>query len=201
MQQSIFNTNTQQDSVSGKIVIGLERISEAFRTLLWEHAKTIGVSPMQIQILLFIAFHKEEYCNVSYLSKEFDVTKPTISDAVKALVAKRLIEKVPSTKDSRSYSILLSEEGKAVVNATSHFANPIKNSLDNLENTNLEALYAMVSKLIYGLHKSGVISVQRTCFACTFHSENGEGDFCNLLNKPLLTKDIRLDCPEFETKA
>ena len=34
MKKSVFDTSFQQESVSNKIVVGLERISEVFRTLL-----------------------------------------------------------------------------------------------------------------------------------------------------------------------
>ena len=59
MEKSVFDTSFQQESVSNKIVVGLERISEVFRTLLWAEAKKSGVSPIQIQILIFIAYHRK----------------------------------------------------------------------------------------------------------------------------------------------
>ncbi|MEO0333318.1 MAG: MarR family transcriptional regulator, partial [Bacteroidota bacterium] len=63
MEKSVFNPTNQQSDVSSKIVAGLERISEAFKVLLWEKAKSLGLSPIQIQILIFIAYHKSELCN------------------------------------------------------------------------------------------------------------------------------------------
>ena len=91
MEGSIFNTKFQQNSITSKIVVGLERISEAFKGILWEHAKVIGLSPTQIQILIFIAYHKTKLCNVSHLAKEFNITKPTVSDAVRVLNNKKYI--------------------------------------------------------------------------------------------------------------
>jgi len=199
MEKSIFNTQHQQMDVASKIVVGLERISEVFKVLLWEHAKSIGLSPIQIQILIFLAYHKKEFCNVSHLAIEFNVSKPTISDAVKVLEKKELIIKDFSSADSRSYTIQLSENGQAVVSKTERFANPIKNHLANIDD--LENLYESLSKLIYGLHTSGLLTVQRMCFACKFHEKTANGHFCNLLNKPLLSNDIRLDCPEFENAS
>jgi len=46
------------------------------------------VSPIQIQILLFCASHKQENLKVSFLANEFDLTKATISDSVKVLIKK-----------------------------------------------------------------------------------------------------------------
>ena len=105
MEKSIFNPEQQQHDISSKIVVGLERISEVFKVLLWEKAKKVGLSPIQIQLLLFIAFHKQELCNVSHLAKEFNITKPTVSDAIKILAQKEMILKDFSSTDSRSYTI------------------------------------------------------------------------------------------------
>jgi DNA-binding MarR family transcriptional regulator len=201
MNKSVFDITEQQANLSSKIVVGLERISEAFKALLWEHAKAIGLSPIQIQILIFIAHHKQQYCNVSHLAQEFNVTKPTISDAVKALTAKQLIIKDFSSTDSRSYSIMLSEKGKTMVSQTESFANPIKEQLDKNATADLENLYKAVINLIYGLHKTGSLSTQRMCYACKFYEHNKKNHFCTFLNKPLQPKDIRIDCPEFEQSA
>lgn len=85
MSKTAFNPSHQQNNTPSKIIAGLERISQAFKVLLWKKAKQLGVSPIQIQILIFITYHTVELCNVSDLAKEFNVTKPTISDAIKVL--------------------------------------------------------------------------------------------------------------------
>ena len=201
MKKSIFNIEHQQTDLSSKIVAGLERISEVFRVLLWEHAKTLGLSPIQIQILVFLANHKTDYCTVSYLANEFNITKPTISDAIKVLERKKLIEKDYSSSDSRSYTVFLSEEGKSVVFQTEHFANPIKDQLSVIDQVDLDQLYLTITQLIYGLNHSGLLTVQRMCFACKFHSKTENGHFCNYLNAKLQHSDIRIDCPEFEAQS
>ena len=91
MGESVFNPDQQEKDISSKIVAGLERISEVFKVLLWEKAKMVGLSPIQIQMLIFIAFHKQELCNVSHLAKEFNITKPTVSDAIKVLDKKKSV--------------------------------------------------------------------------------------------------------------
>lgn len=201
MDQSVFNTEFQQKSITSKVVVGLERIAEVFKTLLWEHAKTIGLSPIQIQILIFIAYHKTELCNVSHLAKEFNITKATVSDAIRILAKKNYILKDYSLSDGRSYSILLSELGKKAVAETENFASPIKKQLNTIEEPELENLFKTLSKLIYQLNKSGILTIQRTCFGCKFYDTSGDKDYCNLMNKELSNTDIRLDCPEYEEKA
>ncbi len=201
MNNSTFNPTQQQKDISSKIVAGLERVSEVFKILLWEKAKLFGLSPIQIQLLIFIAFHKQELCNVSHLAKEFNVTKPTVSDAIRVLHKKGMIEKDFSSSDNRSYLITLTDSGKKLVDATNDFASPLKKQIDTFDENKLESLFATISELIYKLNRNGILTVQRTCYGCTFYQKNKATDYCNLLQKELLTKEIRLDCPEYEEKA
>lgn len=201
MKKSIFNPEDQEKDITYKIVSGLERVSEVFKVLLWEHAKTIGLSPIQIQLLIFIAYHKQELCNVSHLAKEFNITKPTVSDAIKILDKKGLIKKDYSSSDSRSYSMFLSSSGKKMVAQTENFAHPISDQLKEIDPSELTALFSTLSKVIFQLNKNGILSVQRTCYGCTFYDKLEKSDYCNLLKKKLFNPDIRLDCPEFQEKT
>ncbi len=198
MSKSVFNLNNQNQDLASKITVGLQRISEVFKVLLWEKAKHHGLSPIQIQILIFIANHKADYCNVSYLAKEFNVTKPTISDAVRVLDKKALIVKDYSSEDSRRYSIFLSDSGKLMVKDTELFISPLRQQLQQLQETEQEALFKSISTLISKLNSAGILTVQRTCFKCKFYENNGESHYCNLLKKPLTHSTIRIDCAEFE---
>lgn len=183
-----------------KIIYGLERISDALKALLWEKAKNHGISPVQIQLLLFIASHRIDLCNVTQLAREFNVTKPTVSDAVKVLVKKMYLAKDFSNADSRSYNLLITAKGEDLVREVSSYTMPLQKILVQTEEKQLEDLFSAVTVLIHQLNKSGVIQVQRTCFGCRFYSNQEQGHFCNLLEKPLADTEIRLDCPEHQLK-
>jgi len=88
---SVFNIIDQNINLDSKIVAGLERLSQVFRILLWEKAKEYSLSPIQIQLMIFIQHHSQDKTTISYLAQEFNFTKPTISDAVKVLEQKKLI--------------------------------------------------------------------------------------------------------------
>lgn len=199
MKKTIFNTE-HQDDIANKVVVGLERISEAFKVLLWEHAKVVGLSPIQIQILLFVAHHKLEMCTVSYLAQEFNITKPTVSDAVKVLLKKEFIQKKTVSTDSRSYAIALTQTGTNVLLQIEDFALPIKHQLGTIDEGEVKQLFHTITKLIYGLNTSGILSVQRNCHSCAFYEKKSEGHYCHFLKKPLENHEIRLDCPEHEAK-
>ncbi|MBO6516968.1 MAG: winged helix-turn-helix transcriptional regulator [Bacteroidia bacterium] len=199
-QRNVFDTKSQQSDVAAKIVVGLERISEAFRVLLWEHGKTSGLSPIQIQILIFIQYHSDNLCGVSYLAKEFNLSKPTVSDAVKSLQSKGYVTKEPSSSDSRSHIIMLTQEGRKIAKSVEGFALPIKDKIDQLNDEEQLDLLDHITKIVYRLNRSGIITVQRTCYACKYYESSENGHYCNLLKSPLANSDIRIDCPEFEVR-
>ncbi|WP_223033509.1 MarR family winged helix-turn-helix transcriptional regulator [Hanstruepera marina] len=199
MNNTPFNLENQD--TNSKIVVALQRISEAFKVLLWDKAKQLGLSPIQIQIVLFVDNHNDDLCNVSHLASEFNVTKPTISDAIKVLNHKGFIEKGYSTTDSRSYTVQLTDAGKRIVKETEEFANPIQTALSSIDPLAQDHLFKALSTVIYTLNRTGILSVQRMCFGCKYYSKPDDNHFCNLLNKPLLDTEIRLDCPEFENKV
>ena len=200
MEKGIFDPQRQQLALPAKIVAALERISQAFRVLLWEKAKNLGLSPIQIQILIFVAHHRAAYNNVSFLAKEFDLTKPTISDAIRALDQKGLIEKKASPTDSRSYTILLSEKGRQMVGVTEDFADPLASSVEGMGQKEQEKLFQRLSQLIHQLNQSDILTVQRSCFSCKFFGEKGTEPYCHMLRQKHKPADIRVDCNEYETK-
>jgi DNA-binding MarR family transcriptional regulator len=197
---SDFNPKKQIDNVSSKIVAGLERISEAYKVLLWDKAKLLGLSPIQIQILIFVNYHSSDLCNVSHLAKEFNVTKPTVSDAIRVLLKKELIVKTFPSTDSRSYAVQLSVSGKKTVKETEHFADPIKQQINALTTQEQNNLYKPIYELIYKLNQAEILSVQRTCLGCRFYEKKGKQSYCNLLEEQLKDVDVRIDCNEFQLK-
>jgi len=184
-----------------KIVVSLERISQAFRVLLWNESKQLGLSPIQIQILNFLLTHSREKRKISYLAKEFDLTKATISDSVKILFRKSFVDKEYAPKDSRSYTLHLTSKGLETATKTSVFFSQIENSVDKLPQSEKENLLINLIGIIEALHNSGVISMQRMCFSCSHYSRDYDGNahFCKLMNRSLLNQDLQINCPEFES--
>lgn len=197
--ERVFDVDIQNQDLSARIVAGLERVSESFRVLLWDHAKTTGLSPIQIQLLIFMHYHEAEWCNVSMLAQEFNMTKPTISDAVKVLSKKELIRKIPSPTDGRAYNMQLSAQGVAIVEQTASFGGPIQQQVTAFSAEDQQHFYRVLNQLIHRLNQKGIIQVQRSCRNCRFYRSDGSAHYCGLLEMTLTNDTLRLDCPEFET--
>lgn len=200
MKRSAFDLDHQNSSIESRIIASLERVSQAFRVLLWNESKEFSLSPIQVQVLIFLLHHSEQKRKVSYLASEFNMTKATISDTVKTLEQKQLIEKEYEQHDSRSYIIHLTKKGKDIAKQTSLFAEQIQVPVNKLPSAEKEKLLLNLLGIIHHLNHSGIITIQRMCFSCRFYSagKNGQEHFCGLLNSRLQAGDLRIDCAEHE---
>ncbi|BDQ12103.1 MULTISPECIES: MarR family winged helix-turn-helix transcriptional regulator [unclassified Sediminibacterium] len=196
--KSAFDVNRQNKKVESKIVVALERISEAFRVLLWNESKENALSPIQIQVLIFLLFHSEHQCKVSYLAQEFNMSKATISDSVKLLLKKGLVQKFDDPIDTRSYVIGLTDQGKQTADKSANFAFAIEKPLGSLTEDQKEIILSGLLKLIHELNKAGIITIQRMCFTCSNYQNTNGQHYCKLLQSKLATTDLRIDCPEHE---
>lgn len=198
MAKSPFDLKYQNESIDSRIVAAMERISQAYRVLLWNEGKEFSLSPIQIQILIFLMFHSEEKRKVSYLANEFNMTKPTISDSIKVLEQKKFIEKRYEAHDARSYFIHLTTKGLEVAKRTAFFTNQIQEPITRLHAEDKENLLISLMSIIQHLNKSGVITIQRMCKTCAHFSPGKDKapNFCKLLNQNLFEADLRIDCSE-----
>ncbi len=202
MINSDFSPECQNRSIESKIVASLERVSQAFRVLLWEESKAYSLSPIQVQILIFILYHSNEKCNVSYLAKEFNMTKATISETIKTLEQKNLIIKDYDQSDARRYVINLTPEGKDSANKTSLFTEQLCSPIKQLQQEDKERLFSSLLQIISYLNRSGVINIQRMCMSCSYYQpvSNGQEHYCQLINQKLFIADLKIDCPEFKLR-
>lgn len=188
-------------SINQKITYGLERIAKAFRVLLWEESKTHKISPIQIQLLLFCASHKQENLKVSFLANEFDLTKATISDSVKVLIKKELLSKEINPLDTRSFTVRLTKKGYDIVNKTKGFNSVLNKSIDSLSMAEKENLLGNILSIIYQLNQQKIISTQRMCLTCYYYEKKGNNNYCNLLQTTLKKEELQIDCPDHKMTA
>jgi len=198
MKKSVFDLDFQNTSVESRIIASLERVSQAFRVLLWQESMEHSLSPIQVQALIFLLHHSEEKRKVSYLADEFNMTKATISDTIKSLEQKKLIKKEYDPGDTRSFVIHLTAKGKNIANKTALFAQQLLTPVEKLHNDDKQNLLLSLIEIIRHLNKVEIITIQRMCFTCSYYqvSESGKKHFCKLLNQELKSAELRVDCPE-----
>ena len=206
---SPFNPQTQVHNAESTTIAALERLSEAFRVLLWWTGKEHKLSPIAVQILTFLRFHTPEQCTVGYLATEFNMTKQTVSEAVVTLESRGFVEKKASLKDARSQTLVLTQEGRKLAESVSTFTAPLEESLLRLGETERVSLVNGLLSLVRILNESGIVQTQRMCYTCRFYAVHhaGNDQYCLLLGQALhaygtigAEHTIRIDCDDHETR-
>lgn len=192
---NIFNLDEQNQEIDLKLAATMERVVTLFRSSIQDVSKLYGLTPLQLQLLIFVAEHKSELCTVSSLAQELQVTKATISDSVRSLAGKGLVEKLLNPRDARGYSLRMTDQG------ISEYANIQKHPLGIASNLSiltadqkvvlLESLMALLSESL----EKGDIPI-RACISCSHYRKTDSGFHCALLGKDLPNTALRLDCPE-----
>ena len=182
-----------------KIAMGMERLSTVFRAALWEEAKQSGLSPLQAQILLFIASHAQPLNRISHLAKEFAITKATVSDAVRVLLEKKLLKK-QAGDDARACSLHLTARGRKHTQKLSVFTRCFDEVLTDIPAEEAKKIWEGLLLLIGHLQATAMIPL-RMCLNCEHYRKHNGAAYCHLLQQPLQLNDLRLDCPEHRALA
>lgn len=203
---SIFDLQHQHDDIDSKIAAALERLSQAFRVLLWEKTKSHNLSPIQIQILVHLLYHSEEPATIGRIAAQFSLTPATVSDAVKTLAQKALVVRAALKSDRRTTSVNLTTSGRKIAEKLAIWANIIRDNISRFDESDRLVVMRFLMELIEALQGAGVISVARMCITCRFFQSNANPAsetpyHCQLMDKPLANSALRLDCPEHELQT
>lgn len=200
-KESTFNPEHQATNTASKVVAALERLSEAFRVMLWQEAKQYGISPIQVQILTYLLHYPEKLKTVTHLAAHFNMTKATISDAIKTIESKGFVRRKEDKEDSRSHTLHLTREGKVVARRVERFAEPMQDSVEVMPAEKQAGMLEQLLGLIQDLNRNLIITPQRMCYNCRFYEKKGKLHYCHLVNAMLKSADLRVDCPEFRKPA
>ncbi len=188
-----------QISTERKIAYLLERISIVYRVLLWNFAKEEGLTPLQIQILLFLKNRDPEECTPTSIAEDLNITKATLSDAAGALIRKGLIKKRSSRKDKRTSFLTLSRRGNSVLKRIGGIGDTISRCIKELDDSEKDYAFVFLIKLISSLHSYGLIKIARVCFTCKFFRKNAtpSAHICSLTGVEHSDRDIMVECPKY----
>jgi DNA-binding MarR family transcriptional regulator len=181
-----------------KIFSALERIHTSSKSALQRAGQSLGLSPLQAQIIFFVLLRGE--ANVSQLAEQLCVSKPTISDSVAALLSKKLIKKILGKEDARGYRAVLTTKGRSEAALLANYATPFQDSINALTESQKQALWDALLHLLQTMGVQGLIPYQRMCLSCQHLARNVGSDayYCRLMEKPLPSEALRIDCDEHE---
>lgn len=183
-----------------KIVAAFERISQVVRTLSWKTGKELRLNPIQSQVLVFLSHHDKEVSKISDLAKEFNISKASISDTISSLERKRLIQKAYTNEDARNINIELTDEGRQAAAQAALYSHALIAAVNKLYPGDKQQLFSILADVIFDLHTSGIVPVQRMCRTCLHYDKHGEAHYCRLLARSLHAEQLQIDCADHRSK-
>lgn len=148
MARSVFENAGNPNDQTAQIVLGLEQISSALRNLLWQQANEHGLSPLQVQVLLFVYFREQEPVTMTLLAGQFKLSKATMSIAIKSMEQKRFITRKKAEADSRSYILLLTDWGKDIAHIAGFYLEPVRKIVSSIAVAEKEILLKNINGII-----------------------------------------------------
>lgn len=191
-----------REGVDPKLLAAIDRLGQALRVQTGQVARTHGLTSLQFQLLMRLRVDPPERRRVGALAAEFDVTLPTVSDAISTLERKGLVGRAPDPSDGRGVRIVLTQRGHEVAEAADAWQVRAQRILGYVSVRDKERALGFLMGLIAELHREGLVSVARMCVTCRFFREDQgqvEGTHrCAILDIELGPGDLRVDCPDHE---
>jgi DNA-binding MarR family transcriptional regulator len=191
-----------QQPIELKLVESLERLSRVFKVLFWEEAKRARISPLQVQILLYLHENPHRPGGVSRLAMEFGVTQATISDAVRSLEEKGYLTKAVRPEDRRLKLLKLSLKGHRLAIRAERRRARLEHRVASAADGRKQDTLHFLLELLRGLQEEGFLTDMRLCLSCrNFEHRGGPVEepafYCTLTQTPLVITDVNFNCPEF----
>ncbi len=186
------------EPLTARIAAGLQKIGLAMKHQAWLQANEEGLSPTQGQILATLV--GQGALTGKELSERLGVTLPTISDAVRALVDKKLVTRSPDPRHPRASLLTPTSKGRASGARARSWPEFMADAIADLSPAEQSAFFAGVVKMIRALQEQGLVPLSGMCVTCTHFRPNvragAKPHHCALVDAPLRDDDLRLDCPE-----
>lgn len=187
-----------------RLAQALARVSLALRHHAQRCAAERGLSPTQGEILVWLRAHPG--ATLSEVARGLAVTAPTASDAVTALLGKRLVRKRRGREDARAVCLELTARGRREAERAAGWPELLAEAAAGLPAAQQQALLTAVIRLIRFLQERGKIPVTRMCVTCTYfrpfvHADEAKPHHCDLVDAAFGDRWLRVDCPDHQPAA
>ena len=183
-----------------RLYVLLERISTLLRAEVRRSATQYDLPQVQLEALHYL-YQCNRYSNTpAAITDFFGATKGTVSQTLRTLEEKGLIEKHADSDDARVVRCKLTARGKRIVKATFP---PIllQETTDVLDKQTSRVLPSLLTTLLQGLQVAQGQQGFGICRTCAHFETNGNQMSCGLIKERLTMSDSLKICREHTVKA
>jgi len=200
---SSFDPRYRRDNVPGNVAIALARIGQAVGILLRRKGAAHGLTPTQVQALLFLAYARPGVRTIGGLAQRLGCTMATASGIATALERRGLLVREPWPQHRRTITLRLTPEGQALVQQVDGALDELEGIIRELSEEEQAALLRATQRIVRRLAEGGLVVVYEMCWACGFfrpyaHPEDpATPHHCAFMDAPLPEADTYTECPDF----
>ena len=167
----------------------LDRIARLSAADKWAH----DLNPTQLAALDYLARANRFSRAPSQVADYLGATRGTVSQTLKSLVRKGLIDEHAVAGDKRRLTLTLSPKGKATLTRI----RALDDVLAELPAKDAKALVGPLEKVLGALVQRRGGRAFGLCGQCRYHQRSNAGSHCALLNAPLAPPEADQICHEF----
>ncbi len=166
----------------------LERIGRLLAQQDWQQ----DLNPAQRSALAYLSRANRFSRSPSQVADYLMATRGTVSQTLKALARKGLVQETPVAGDKRSIVYEVTEAGWAAQRSEG----PLDAALSNLTEKQAHGLGERLEGLLQDALQAQGNRPFGLCRNCRYHRRHDQGSYCSLLNEPLTEPEADLICHE-----
>lgn len=95
-----------------ELLFAFEKLCRYFRAWYTQEGKRHDLSPVQVQILIYLLRPLPQHRNLTTIAHEFFISKASLSESIKGLMNKKLVTRLSLKSDKRVQYLNLTRSGK-----------------------------------------------------------------------------------------
>ncbi|MCV6963014.1 MarR family transcriptional regulator [Mycobacterium intermedium] len=162
-------------------------------------AESHDLSSTQMRVLNWLFVGPPPVARSRTLARELNVSEPTVSDAIAALVRKGLVVRSQDPNDRRRHDLVLTQAGRRTASELARWTAPAEIATSKLSRAEAEQLLDTLLLVISKLHDAQLLPVVRACSNCVQLIATGTENrtyHCGLYDLPMTVADLRVDCAD-----
>ena len=176
----------------------LERLAGLLRSESRNLLSEYGLQPVQFEALHYLS-NCNRYSDTPMAVTEYlGQTKGSVSQTLKVLEKKGLIDKTSDSSDKRVIHMAITVEGRELVAAIQP-SPTLQLACDQLNKRDVSTINSSLTTLLTAMQKANDFKSFGQCASCRHNLKLDSGEyFCGLTNEPLSSVDTELICREHE---
>jgi len=195
---AVFNQAHRAESLSARIALTLIENGMAAQANKTSAARSEGLPTLQASLLIHLHTFNGNGSTVGVLADMMQLTPPTISDSMKALVRKGFLTRQKSEKDGRVAYFHLTKKGNVLADRLQLWADPIEESINGLTRKQQLDLLGALTRVLRDQVDAGFAPAEAMCVSCGYFktvSEDGHRFYCEKRDELISLEELCTDCP------